>query len=231
MRGRFRPMTKVHVNVIEEGTKLYLQEKDVKEEDMCIVLELTLKDLTADGRISDKDFVDRAELLCSMGYTVLVSNYLKHYKMIEYISTITRGKKIGVLLGIDTLHTIFDEKYYDTLNGGLLEAFGRGFGHNVKMYAYPALRSHSDEIYDLDQFEVPKHLSGLLDFMLTNNKIAKYKEYDESLLPIKSDEVLEKIKSNKNWEEDVPESVMKAIKFYNLFGYHEEKKKKLEKVN
>ena len=229
MRGRFRPMTKVHVNVIEEGTKLYLQENDVKEEDMCILLELTLKDLTADGKISDKDFIDRAELLCSMGYTVMISNYLKHYKMIEYISMITRGKKIGVLLGIETLHTIFDEKYYDNLNGGLLEAFGRGFGHNVKMYAYPSLRGN--QIYDLDQFDVPKHLTGLLQFMLTNNKIAKYLDYDESLLHIKSDEVLKKIKKGENWEGDVPESVMKAIKFYNLFGFHTKEKKNLVSSN
>ena len=231
MRGRFRPMTKVHVNVIEEGTKLYLKEDDVKEEDVCTILELTLKDLTADGKISDKDFIDRADLLCSMGYTVLISNYLKHYKMIEYISTITRGKKIGVLLGIDTLHTIFDEKYYDTLNGGLLEAFGRGFGHNVKMYIYPALKTDTKEIYDLDQFTVPDQLKGLLDYMHANNKLAKFSEYDEELLHIKSDEVLTKIKKGKNWEQDVPESVMKAIKFYNLFGYHAEEKEDLVKLN
>lgn len=231
MRGRFRPMTKVHVNVIEEGTKLYLEEEDVDENDMCILLELTLKDLTADGKISDKDFIDRAELLCSMGYTVMISNYLKHYKMIEYISTITRGKKIGVLLGIETLHTIFDEKYYDTLNGGLLEAFGRGFGHNVKMYTYPALNQETNEIYDLDKFEIPAHLQGLLEYMLTNNKIAKYLSFDESLLHIKSDEVLKKIKKGENWEEAVPESVMKAIKFYNLFGFHAQQKKKLAKIN
>ncbi|MBD3636307.1 MAG: TonB-dependent receptor [Crocinitomicaceae bacterium] len=221
MRGRFRPMTKVHVDVIEEGTKLYLEEEEVDKDNMCILLELTLKDLTADGKISDKDFIDRAELLCSMGYTVMISNYLKHYKMIEYISHITKGRKIGVLLGVYTLQTIFDEKYYATLNGGLLEAFGRGFGHNVKMYVYPALEKGSNEIYDLSKFEVPDHLQGLLDYMMANNKLAAYGSYDKNLLHIQSDTVLAKIKKNEpDWEDDVPESVMKAIKFYNLFGHH-----------
>jgi hypothetical protein len=231
MRGRFRPMTKVHVDVIEEGTKLYLEEEDVNEKDVCILLELTLKDLTADGKISDKDFVDRAELLCSMGYTVMISNYLKHYKMIEYLSHITRGKKIGVLLGIYTLQTIFDEKYYDTLNGGLLEAFGRGFGHNVKMYAYPAVQGDSDVLMEINNFQVPEHLKGLLEYMLANNKLAAYKKFNKDLLHIQSDSVLAKIKNGeKNWEDDVPESVMKAIKFYNLFGYHHKESKKLLKV-
>lgn len=232
MRGRFRPMTKVHVDVIEEGTKLYLQEEDVDKDNTELLLELTLKDLTADGKISDKDFIDRAELLCSMGYTVMISNYLKHYKMIEYLSGITRGKKIGVLLGIYNLQTIFDEKYYDTLNGGLLEAFGRGFGHNVKMYAYPALNTETNELYCIDNFSIPDHLTGLLDYMIKTNKLAAYTEYNNDLLHIQSDEVLAKIKSSdSSWEEDVPESVLKAIKFYKLFGYHEKEEVDLVRSN
>ncbi len=224
MRGRFRPITNVHVDMIEQGTKQYLAEGDVVEDNVCVLLELTLKDLTADGKISDKDFIDRAELLCSMGYTVMISNYLKHYKMIEYLSSITKKHKIGVLLGIYNLQTIFDEKYYNTLNGGLLEAFGRGFGHNIKMYVYPALNVEDGEIYDVDTFEIPDHLRGLLDYMLKTNKLAKIEGFNRKLLHILSDDVLSKIHSGvSNWEEDVPDSVIKAIKFYNLFGYQDEK--------
>lgn len=224
MRGRFRPMTKVHVDMIESGTEQYLKEQDVDLDKTVLLLELTLKDLTADGEISDTDFIDRAELLCSMGYTVMISNYLKHYKMIEYLSSITKKKKIGVLLGIYNLQTIFDEKYYNTLNGGLLEAFGRGFGHNVKMYVYPALNVETGEIYDVDSFDIPEHLRGLLDYMLKTNKLAQIKKFDRKLLHILSDDVLSKIHSGvSSWEDDVPESVMKAIKFYQLFGYREEK--------
>lgn len=223
MRGRFRPMTKVHVDMIEHGLAQYLREDDVTEENVSVLLELTLKDLTADGKISDKDFIDRVELLGSMGYTVMISNYLKHYKMIEYLSSITKGQKIGVLMGIYTLHTIFDEKYYDTLNGGLLEAFGRGFGHNVKMYIYPAIGSGSDELYTLDKFEIPDYLTGLVDYMVKTNKLESYHMYDKDIMHILSDDVLHQIQNGKrNWEQSVPESVMKAIKFYSLFGYHED---------
>ncbi|MFM8243639.1 MAG: TonB-dependent receptor, partial [Crocinitomicaceae bacterium] len=131
MRGRFRPVTKVHIDMIEKGRKAFLKEKRVKEERLEVIFELTLKDLTADGKISDKDFIDRAELLSSLGYTVMISNYLKHYKMVEYLAPIAKGNLIGVILGVYNLHTIFDERYYDNLPGGLLEAFGRGFD-NVK---------------------------------------------------------------------------------------------------
>ncbi|MDX1445099.1 TonB-dependent receptor [Lishizhenia sp.] len=226
MRGRFRPVTKVHIDMIEAGEKLFRKEPDVKEDNVRVVFELTLKDLTADGKISDKDFVDRAELLGSLGYTVMISNYLKHYKMVDYLSTIARGKQMGVLVGIYNLQTIFDEKYYDNLPGGLLEAFGRGFGHKVKMYVYPARDVETGELYKFEDVRIPEKLRGLLDFMIANNKLEGIEEYDEKLLHILSDDVLSKIKAGtKIWEEDVPPRVVKAIKFLELFGYKRKKEK------
>jgi hypothetical protein len=223
MRGRFRPVTKVHIDMIESGRKQFLKEEDVQAENVCEIFELTLKDLTADGKISDKDFVDRAELLGSLGYTVMISNYLKHYKMVDYLATIAKGKRMGVIVGVYNLHTIFDERYYDNLPGGLLEAFGRGFGHNVKMFVYPANEVDSGDLYTLNELVIPKHLNGLLNYLKDNNKMEAIEEFDSHLLHIMSDDVLSKIKANAHWEEDVPEEVAKAIKFYELFGYHQVK--------
>jgi hypothetical protein len=220
MRGRFRPVTKVHIDMIEKGRLAFLKEKKVKEQNLEVVFELTLKDLTADGKISDKDFVDRAELLSSLGYTVMISNYLKHYKMVEYLAAIAKGNLMGVILGVYNLNTIFDERYYDNLPGGLLEAFGRGFGHNVKLFVYPAINVEDGSLYDLNNISIPKNLNGLLQFMKDNDKIAAIKEYDNQLLHIMSDDVLSKIKAGaSSWEDDVPYEVAQAIKFFELFGY------------
>lgn len=220
MRGRFRPVTKVHIDMIEKGRIEFLKEKRVKEANLEVVFELTLKDLTADGKISDKDFVDRAELLGSLGYTVMISNYLKHYKMVEYLSAISKGNLMGVILGVYNLNTIFDERYYDNLPGGLLEAFGRGFGHNVKLFVYPALNVEDGSLYDLSNIVIQKNLNGLLQYMKDNDKIAGIKTFDQQLLHIMSDDVLSKIKAGaSSWEEDVPYEVAQAIKFFELFGY------------
>jgi len=220
MRGRFRPVTKVHIDMIERGKELFLKEEGVVEENVRVIFELTLKDLTADGKISDKDFVDRAELLGTLGYTVMISNYLKHYKMVDYLSTIAREHKMGVIVGVYNLQTIFDERYYDNLRGGLLEAFGRGFGHNMKIFVYPAINVETGNIYDLNNFKIPANLQGLLQYMKDNNKVAEFNTYERNLLHIMSDDVLSKIKAHvSSWENDVPEAVVKAIKFYELFGY------------
>lgn len=220
MRGRFRPVTKVHIDMVTSARKKYLSEPGVDEKNVREVFELTLKDLTADGKISDKDFVDRAELLGSLGHTVMISNYLKYYKMVDYLSEFSRGKKMGVILGIYNLHTVFDEKYYENLKGGLLEAFGRGFGHNVKLYVYPATDVETGDLYELEDIRIPEKLKGLLDYMKVNNKLEALDDFDRKLLHIMSDDVLSKINANVTaWEEDVPEQVAKAIKFMRLFGY------------
>ena len=220
MRGRFRPVTKVHIDMIETGKRQFLKEKDVEEENMSVVFELTLKDLTADGKISDKDFVDRAELLGSLGYTVMISNYLKHYKMVDYLASIAKEKRMGVIVGVYNLHTIFDERYYDNLPGGLLEAFGKGFGHNVKLLVYPATNVDTGEMYKLSNLRIAPSLKGLLTYLVDNDKMEEITEYDGRLLHIMSDDVLAKIRAGvSNWEEDVPKEVAKAIKFYELFGY------------
>ena len=224
MRGRFRPVTKVHIEMIHNGLSHFLKEEEVDEDNVCVVFELTLKDLTADGKILDKDFVDRAELLGSLGYTVMISNYLKHYKMVDYLASIAKEKKMGVILGIYNLHSIFDERYYDNLPGGLLEAFGKGFGHNIKMFVYPAIDVETGDLYSLENLRIPNKLNGLLQYMKDNDKLEAIEEYDPKLLSIMSDDVLSKIKANaSNWEEDVPDQVVKAIKFYELFGFHQPK--------
>lgn len=220
MRGRFRPVTKVHIDMITAARNCYLKEKGVEKENVAELFELTLKDLTADGMISDKDFIDRAELLGSLGYTVMISNYLKYYKVVQYLSEIAKGNKMGVILGIYNLHTLFDEKYYTNLPGGLLEAFGKGFGHNVKLYVYPARDVETGDLYEFENVRIPKHLNGLLQFMKDNNKIQGLKKFDPKLLHILSDDVLSKIKAQASmWEDDVPIQVAKSIKKLELFGY------------
>ena len=44
---------------------------------------------------------------------------------------------VGVTVGINNLLEVFNEKYYENLDGGILESFGRLFKNSVKLYIYP----------------------------------------------------------------------------------------------
>ncbi|MDZ7645712.1 MAG: hypothetical protein U5K54_00240 [Cytophagales bacterium] len=133
LRGRFRPVTHVNVDMLLASRRHFKKEPDVEKSRMVVLTELTLNDLSSDGHIDEKDFLHRAELICSLGQTVLISNYFEYYRLVEYLSKITKGKKIGLVLGIYALQKIFEEKTYENLRGGILESFASLFGNNVKI--------------------------------------------------------------------------------------------------
>ena len=94
--------------------------------------------LTGDGGVIDhKDFLDRVDLLGSLGKTVLISNYARYFRLSSYLSRYTK-KMIGIAMGVPSLREIFEEKYYTDLEGGILEAVGRLFKNDLRLYVYPA---------------------------------------------------------------------------------------------
>jgi hypothetical protein len=187
-----------------------------------LVSELTLNDLSPDGKIDEKDFLHRADILCSLGQNVLISNYFEYYRLVDYLSKITKGKKIGISLGIFALQKVFEEKTYENLRGGILECFASLFGTNVKLYIYPALKKDSNKLFTLKDFEseLPPHLKNLFRYLVDNNKLEEIGEANIKNLHIISDNVLAMIKKGEQgWEQFVPHKVEEAIKNHGLFDY------------
>ena len=222
LRGRFRPVTHVNVDMLFTSRRHFKNEPDVDRSKMVVLTELTLNDLSADGAIDEKDFLYRADIICSLGQTVLVSNYFEYYRLVDYLSKITKGKKVGIVLGIYALQKIFEEKTYENLRGGILESFGALFGTNVKLYIYPAWRKTSSDLFTLKDFEqtLPLNVRSLFRFLLENNKLEDIQDANINNLGIISDNVLAMIKKgDAGWEKFVPRKVELAIKEHNLFDY------------
>ncbi len=222
LRGRFRPVTHVNVDMLLASRRHFKREPDVDKSRMVVLTELTLNDLSSDGQIDEKDFLHRAEIICSLGQTVLVSNYFEYYRLVEYLSKITKGKKIGLVLGIYELKKVFEEKTYENIRGGILESFASLFGTNVKLYIYPSLRMGSDQLFTLADFEkeLPTNLRSLFRYLMDNNKLEDIRNANVSNLHIISDNVLAMIrKGQEGWEKFVPSKVEEAIKENGLFDY------------
>ena len=218
LRGRFRPVTKVNEDMYVKSLKLFLEEKKVKEENTIVIFEITLADLENRGEIDEKDFMDRAKLLGSLGETVLVSNYKEYYRLVEYFSLYT-DKKIGLCMGVNNLIQVFDPKYYIKLSGGILEAFGKLFFKKLKVYLYPVI-SEDGEIITSENLKVHPRIKELYKFSKFNGKVVDVKDYDKDSLKIYSEKVLEQIKKNKKgWEKLLPKSVASKIKKQKLFGF------------
>ncbi|RYF53163.1 MAG: TonB-dependent receptor, partial [Cytophagaceae bacterium] len=130
---------------------------------------MTLHNLKAnDKEIDEKDFLDRVDILCSMGQTVMISNYLEYYKLVAYLARLTR-LKCGIVVGVPNLEYIFDEGHYEFLPGGILESFATLFSKKVKLFVYPTLRDGA--IYTCDDFHLPPMLEPLYQYLILNNKI------------------------------------------------------------
>lgn len=219
LRGRFRPVTKVNEEMYENSLKMFLNERHVDKKDTIVIFEITMADLTSDGDIDEKDFMDRAKLLGSLGETVLISNYKEYYRLVEYFSLYTK-KKIGLCMGVNNLIQIFDPKYYTHLSGGILEAFGKLFFKSLKVYLYPVL-SEKNEIINSDNLKVHPRMKELYKFFKFNGKVVDVINFKKDSLKIYSHEVLKKIKDNSDgWEKLLPKAVASKIKKFKLFGYN-----------
>jgi nicotinic acid mononucleotide adenylyltransferase len=228
LRGRFRPVTKVHLDMIKNGMKEFEQDERVKNKDkITMITELTLNDLGGEKGIDVEDFLARVEILTALGQTVLISNFQEYYKLVQYLTRYNTGAQIALLLGANSLINIFNDKYYQQLNGGLLEAFGYLFHKDLRLMLYPY--KFGDEIITSKNMIIPERYQNLYSHLLERKSIVDFKNYDEETLHIFSHKVLEKIKEGTNdWEAMVPPIVARIIKENNLFKWRKKKFNKTE---
>ena len=217
-RSRFRPPTRLTMRLLDCAYTAFCKDSDVDTDKVIVLSEMTLHNLIEGDDIDVQDFLHRAEILCALGKHVLISNYGEFYRLAQYLSAYTR-LPIGIALGVPTLMQVFDQKYYDHLEGGILEAFGRLFKNDLRLYVCPMLDPGSGELVTVRNAKVQENLRYLYQHMLENNLIREIDAIDKDELSIFSHDVLAKIrKGESDWERLVPEKVVGIIRNKRLFG-------------
>jgi len=224
LRGSFRPVTKVNMDMYKLAEELFLNENKVQKKNTKIIFEITLTNLSSeDGKINERDFLDRAELLCSLGQNVMITNFQEYFKLVEYFSEFTKAR-IGLAMGVSSFIQIFDEKYYRNISGGILEAFGKLFFKDLKVYLYPFKNLKSGEIVTSENLKVHPRMKELYKFFKYNGKVVDIKDYDTEILNVFSKTILDMIAAgNHGWEEMLPSGIADTIKDGRLFGYSRRK--------
>ncbi len=221
LRGSFRPVTKVNMDMFQKSYDIFIREQTVEEENTVVMFEITLANLKASGEIDEQDFMDRAELLCSLGHTVLISKFQEYYRLVEYLGNYTKAR-IGLTMGVNNLVEIFDEKYYRHLSGGILEAFGKLFFKDLKVYLYPMKNPETGQIMTSNNIKVHPGMKELYKFFKYNGKVMDIIDYDPEIMHIFSRDVLKKIMNGEDgWEEMLPEGIADIIKKKKLFTRQE----------
>ncbi|WP_276166600.1 TonB-dependent receptor [Zobellia alginiliquefaciens] len=217
LRGSFRPVTKVNMDMFHKSYDIFIRDPAVNQESTMVIFEITLSNLKASGEIDEQDFMDRAELLCSLGHTVMISKFQEYFKLVEYFNRYTKAK-IGLTMGVNNLVDIFDEKYYRHLSGGILEAFGKLFFKELQVYLYPMKNAETGQIMTSNNIKVHPRMKELYKFFKYNGKVMDIIDYDPEIMHIFSRDALKKlINDEEGWEEMLPEGIPQIIKDENLF--------------
>ncbi|MBT8236919.1 MAG: TonB-dependent receptor, partial [Bacteroidia bacterium] len=196
---------------------IFIREQTVEEEKTIVIFEITLANLKASGEIDERDFMDRAQLLCSLGHTVMISKFQEYYKLVEYFNNYTKAR-LGLTMGVSNLVDVFDEKYYRHLSGGILEAFGKLFFKNLKVYLYPMKDKNTGQILTSNNIKVHPRMKELYKFFKYNGKVMDIIDYDPDVLHIFSRDVLRRIASGEEgWQDMLPEGVAELITKNDLF--------------
>jgi hypothetical protein len=221
-RGSFRPVTKVNIDMINSAHARFAAEVEVKEDQIVELMEITMRNLLVGGKLDLSDFLARADLLAAAGKTVLISDYFEYYRLAAYLTRYT-SEPIALTMGVASLLELFTEQYYSGLEGGILEAFGRLFTKDLRIYVYPLLDKVTGELSTAQNIEMPADLRSLYSHLMERGRIKQLDNFDECLLHIFSRDVLRRIKDEHGtWECMVPPEIADLIKKRRFFGYREE---------
>ena len=218
-RGSFRPVTYATNDMLNGARSAFLKQCKCSEDDLVVLMEMTLENLLSEGQLNHADFLARVDILGALGRTVMVSKFGEYFRLASYLARYT-NRMIGLVMGVPSLMEIFDEKYYLNLEGGILEALGRMFKSGLKLYVYPLIDEKTGQLVTATKLEVAPNLRSLFRYLIDNEFIQEITDYNPDYLRIHPPDALVKLQSgDPAWEQMVPPEVAKIIKDRRFFGY------------
>jgi hypothetical protein len=220
-RGSFRPVTRVNIDMLHSARDQFANELGVKAEEIVELMEITMSNLLVTGHIDLSDFLARADVLAAAGKTVLISDYSEYYRLAAWLTRYTR-EPVALTMGVASLLDLFNEQYYANLEGGILEAFGKLFTRDLRVYVYPLKDASTGALTKVDNVQMPPSVHALYRHVVDRGKIRQLENFDESVLHIFSRDVLRRIKEDDPaWVQMVPPEIANLIMTRGYFGYHD----------
>ncbi len=214
LRGSFSPVTNIHVDMIGSALKNI---KTSSKDTPTVFLELTIHDLIQDGEFKNANFLERVDVLQTLGHPVLISNFFLFFELKKYLEKFTT-ETISMIMGANLLSKLFDDEFYKNVNGGLLSGIGQLTEGNSKILIYPFKKSDTTML-TLSNYQ-PNQTTAPIFEHLKQKDVFTELECLEVCKEIHSENILSMIKNkDASWENFVPKKVASLIKDRKLFGY------------
>ncbi|UCG74004.1 MAG: hypothetical protein JSV45_06405 [Chromatiales bacterium] len=144
-RGLYREPEHVHPEMLQAGIRCVATETGPDEREPLGLMELSVNNVSEGADVPDSDYLGRIASLLDHGFPVLLTRLRESYSVTEYLRRYSDAP-LRYNLGVSSLALTFAEDYYADLPGGLLEATGKLFAHDVKAYGHAmdagAFREH-----------------------------------------------------------------------------------------
>ena len=220
LRSMFKPVTNVSIDMMNGGMDMFLHTTGVNEKAAMAIPEISIAEMRKLGAIDIQDILDRVDCLNLLNYPVIVTNYLRFFRVRAYLGRYTKGN-VAFVLGIPNLITLFDTDYYEGLKGGILGAFASLFDRETLLFVYP-MRSKvdPDQIITAKTFPVSDPLKYFYYYLRANQKILPVKKYNVDNMHIWPEDVRNQIQKGRGeWEGSVPKLVAEEIIRRQLFNF------------
>ncbi len=217
MRGSFRPPCNVHLDMLHAVHSQFVESAGITDRDAYVMAELSVSEIVSSERFDDADVLARVDLLHELGLPVLVSDYVRFFRLRSWFRRYTQSP-ICFALSVLDFDTVFDERWYEGLEGGILEAIGKLFPDDTHVFVYPTRRE--GRFISLGEVSVPEPQHYLLKYLLENGKMVPVRDYVDENLHISVRELARQISLGRGpWENCVPGPVAERIRERKLFGY------------
>ncbi len=211
-RGSFMPVTYIVKDILNKSVELFSKDEDYEHSNTLTFCELSLNNILHKGEVDEQDFLNRVEMLVSMGQNVMVSDLREYYKLVDFFSQF-KLNKLRIVMGLPTFEKVLQKKYYKDLRGGILEAVSKIFPEYMKLYIYPTKRTKQDNIITSEDLEMDDDVRLIFDYLKVNRFILDIESEMVNQLHISTREVYKMMKNkDKHWEKYVPMIICKFIK-------------------
>ncbi len=222
MRGHFRPISNLALEFFRDSLDTFKRDEDYRPDNTIAFCEISLKYLFHDEKLDEVDFLHRVDLLNMAGKSVMVSNFYRYFKLVDYFAQF-KMIKLRIVLGLNTFDRIFHASQYTDMKGGMLEAMGTLFQENVKIYLYPFTNINSGDIIYPDENHFRGEYKALWQYLQQTRKILVMHGIPSNQLQITPERITTMIrKADEKLIEYLPPKVYEHIKSEKLFGYGED---------
>ncbi len=182
LRGTFRPFSPVQADMIQCGLDRFAEDLSTSPKNVVCFCELNVARHLSRGVDEVYDLEERVVKLTDLGYHVMVTSHLRYFRLSEYFTRHDK-RSIGLILSVDNVRAILDDKYYDGMEGGILEAMGKLFTSDSKLLVYPNLMPGKTEIVTAGNLEVPEQQRYLYKHLVHSGRILVLEPDVSTLVP------------------------------------------------